>query len=150
MTKLTIHTAQMNIGNKQINTEIMKIRQSEIKDTSKGDESKCCINPIFPLGCPEPCQLQHRVTSVYVSLCQTQYLPYELWKNSRIILTISCDSYALLQTDSHSGACAGPDVVSCQLREASLCFVWRSKRGIRSGIPTYGSVPYSCSKQWYP
>ena len=70
-------------------------------------------------------------------------------KNSQIILIIGCDSYALLQTDNHSGSCAGPDGVSFQVREANLCLDWRTDKGISSGIPALGSVPYSCSEQWY-
>lgn len=31
-------------------------------------------------------------------------------------------NYALLQSDVHSGSCAGPDEVSYQLREASFPF----------------------------
>ena len=31
-------------------------------------------------------------------------------------------NYVLLQSDFHSGSCAGPDEVSYQLREASLPF----------------------------
>lgn len=94
-------------------------------------------------------QLHHRARDVCVSQFQTKHFRHQLWRNSRIILIISCDSYALRQTDNHSGACAGPDGVSTQLRDASLRFPCRTGRRISSGIPTSRSVPYNCSKQWY-
>jgi hypothetical protein len=38
------------------------------------------------------------------------------------LLRLDETNYALLQSDVHSGSCAGPDEVSYQLREASFPF----------------------------
>lgn len=150
MTKPTVRTAQTNMGNTQINTETLRVQRVEIRAMPKGDYLKRCIRPILPLGWPVLSQLQHRARDAYGYQCQTKCLCHQLWKNSRIILIISCDGYALLQTDDHSGSCAGPDDVSTQLREASLRLAWRTERGISSSIPALRGIPYSCSERWYP